>query len=93
LQSEPKNKKPITFFKLEYLRARLASPNERKHYVDCDYEPFQDIHVRNLIDDAILQMDRRGDGMYVGGDYIHVGNISDAQDVAIGKKASASSSS
>ncbi|MCP4417315.1 MAG: hypothetical protein GY805_11890, partial [Chloroflexi bacterium] len=56
-----------------------------------------DIHVRNLIDDAILQMDRRGGDIYnienyVGGDNIEVGDISDAQDVAIGTDASASAS-
>ena len=50
------------------------------------YKPFHENHVRNLIDDAILQMDRHGEGLYVGDDYIHVGNINDAQDVAIGKK-------
>ncbi len=86
------------FFDLEYLRDRLASPNQDKWVVECRYKPFHEIHVRNLIDDAILQMDRRGGNVYniekyVGGDNFEVGDISDAQDVAIGKKASASTSS
>ncbi|MCP4422989.1 MAG: hypothetical protein GY803_00710, partial [Chloroflexi bacterium] len=81
------------FFDLEYLRDRLASPNQSKWIVECRYKPFHEIHVRNLIDDAILQMDRRGEGMYVGGDYIQVGNVTDSEKVAIGKKASASASS
>ncbi|MCP4428462.1 MAG: hypothetical protein GY803_28595, partial [Chloroflexi bacterium] len=71
------------FFDLEYLRDRLASPKQSKWVVECRYKPFHDIHVRNLIDDAILQMDRRGGDIYniekfVGGYNIEVGDISDA---------------
>ncbi|MCP5095567.1 MAG: hypothetical protein GY943_08450 [Chloroflexi bacterium] len=50
--------------------------------------------MRNLIDDAILQMDRRGGSMTVGGDYIHVeGDISNVRGMGIGRKASGSASS
>ncbi len=59
-------------------------------------QPFHDIHVRNLIDDAILQMDRRGDGQKRGGGrfYIHVeGDISNVQGMGIGRKSSGSASS
>jgi len=82
------------FFDLEYLRDRLASPKQSKWVVECRYKPFHDIHVRDLIDDAVLKMDRHGDGLTVGGDYIHVeGDISNVQGMGIGRKSSGSASS
>ncbi len=97
------------FFDLEYLRDRLASPKPSKWVVECRYKPFHNIHVRNLIDDAILQMDRRGGDThyhyhqdYVGGDKVGGNKVGGDQiqvenvsdaNVAIGKEASASTAS
>jgi len=95
IQRDKSNKEPIHFFKLNYLRKRLASPKQSKHIVECTYEPFDDVHVRDLIDDSILHMDRRDgtvyniSGNYIEGDDIDVGDMHNVEGAAIGREASA----
>ncbi|MEM7334211.1 MAG: COR domain-containing protein [Chloroflexota bacterium] len=82
------------FFDLDKLRNRLA---HGKATIECDNPPFDNVQIRNLIDDGLITtLDNRystRDNIYNinihHGDEIHVGNIQDSSGIAIGRDASA----
>jgi GTPase SAR1 family protein len=74
------------FFRLGKLLERLQ---HRRETIECDNPPYVEVQIRSLIDDAILQAEARGGAIYVGGDYINVGDITDAIGIGIGRAARA----
>jgi hypothetical protein len=75
------------FYRLNKLLERLSN---RKETIECENQPYEEIQIRSLIDDAILQQERESGRIHVEGDYITVGDIHDAEGIAIGRKARSS---
>jgi len=78
------------FFRLDKLLERLA---HNRTAVECDNPPYTEMQIPHLIGDIIPRAKAGDQWVLVNGDYINVGDIHDAQGVAIGKKAHGSTSS
>ena len=61
----------------------------RRETIECDNPPYAEVQIRSLIDDAILQTEARRGAIYVGGDYINVGDIEGSTGIVVGRKARA----
>ena len=75
------------FFNLDKLLGRLA---HGKQTDDCGNAPYETMQIPHLIGDIIPQAKAGDQYVFVGGDYIKVGDIEGSHGMAFGRQARAS---